>query len=186
MCTYFDSPGREHTDEVVRIVLSAAKEKGLGHLVVASTIGDSSKKLMEAASGHDVKIITVTHNVGFAHEGEGEFDSTVREELEKAGHPVLTATMATRNINKAISARLGGYSQTEIINSTLRMFGQGMKVCPEIAAMAADAGLVPCQDVIAVAGTGRGWDTAVVLQANSSNRFFDIKIKEILCKPRSF
>jgi len=186
MCTYFDSPGREHTDEVIRIVLAEARERGLGYLVTASTKGDSSKKLMDAAAGHDVKIVTVTHNVGFAHEGEGEFDPQIREELEKAGHPVLTATMATRNINKAISARLGGYSQTEIITSTLRMFGQGMKVCPEIAAMAVDAGLVPCRDVMAIAGTGRGWDTAVILQANSSNRFFDIKIKEILCKPRSF
>lgn len=40
--------------------------------------------------------------------------------------------------------------------------------------------------VVPVAGTGRGADTAAILSANSSNRFFDIKIREILAKPRHF
>ena len=42
-----------------------------------------------------------------------------------------------------------------------------MKVVLEIAAMAADAGLVRTdEDVICIGGTGRGADTAVVLQPN--------------------
>jgi hypothetical protein len=53
-------------------------------------------------------------------------------------------------------------------------------------AMAADAGLIPCEDVIAIAGTARGADTALLIGAHSSNRFFDIKIKEVLVKPRNF
>jgi hypothetical protein len=55
-----------------------------------------------------------------------------------------------------------------------------------MAAMAADAGLIPCEDVIAVAGTVKGADTALIIEANSSNRFFDIKIKEVLVKPKNF
>ena len=51
--------------------------------------------------------------------------------------------------------------------------------------MAADAGLVragePC---IAIAGTGRGADTAVVLIPANAQDFFDLKIMEILAKPR--
>jgi hypothetical protein len=39
---------------------------------------------------------------------------------------------------------------------------------------------------LAVAGTGRGADTAVIIGANSSNKFFEIKIREILAKPRVF
>jgi uncharacterized protein len=66
------------------------------------------------------------------------------------------------------------------------MFGQGIKVCVEIAAMAADAGLIPAGDVIAVGGTGRGADTAAVIAADSSNRFFNIKVREILAKPVEF
>ena len=52
--------------------------------------------------------------------------------------------------------------------------------------MAADAGLIPSEDVLAIAGTGRGADTAVIIGANSSNRFFDIKVREILAKPMGF
>ena len=61
-----------------------------------------------------------------------------------------------------------------------------MKVCVEIVAMAGDANLVPVEDVIAVAGTGRGADTAVVIGANSTNRLFDIKVRAILAKPKNF
>jgi hypothetical protein len=60
-----------------------------------------------------------------------------------------------------------------------------MKVCAEIALMAADAGLVtvgePC---IAIAGTGQGADTAVVLTPANAQQFFDLRIMEVLAKPR--
>ena len=39
------------------------------------------------------------------------------------------------------------------------------------------------EDVIAIGGTGRGADTAVVLSPVNSQDFLDLKIKEILCKP---
>jgi hypothetical protein len=67
----------------------------------------------------------------------------------------------------------------------LRIFGEGMKVACEIALMAADAGLVRTdEEVIAIAGTGRGADTAVVLVPANAHTFFDLRILEILCKPR--
>ena len=81
--------------------------------------------------------------------------------------------------------KLGTYLTDEIIAYTLRTFGEGMKVCAEITLMAADAGLVrvgePC---IAIAGTGRGADTAVVLVPANAQEFFDLKVMEVLAKPR--
>jgi hypothetical protein len=60
-----------------------------------------------------------------------------------------------------------------------------MKVVVEIAVMAADAGLVRTdEEVIVIAGSGRGADYAVTLIPVYSNDFFDLKVKEILCKPR--
>jgi len=181
----FDQPGPANTDAVIEIVCREITARGLTHLVVAGTGGDSALRLLPRLPA-GVKLVVVSHNVGFVEEGKVGFDPDIRERITAAGHVVLTGTMATRNLNKAISTRFGGYSQTEIVNAVMRMFGQGMKVCPEIAAMAADSGLIPFDDVIAVAGTGRGWDTAVVIRANSSNRYFDQKIREILCKPRDF
>ncbi|HUT52070.1 MAG TPA: pyruvate kinase alpha/beta domain-containing protein [bacterium] len=182
---YFEKAGPQNTDAVIKAALETARDRGLKHIVAAATVGTSVDKLVKEA-GPNVTIVAVTHNVGFGEEGKGEFDPRIREAVTKAGHFVLTATLATRNINKAISTRFGGYSQTEIVNAALRIFGQGTKVAIEITAMAADAGLIPFDDIIALGGTGRGWDTALIIRANSSNRFFDIKVREIICKPWSF
>ena len=60
-----------------------------------------------------------------------------------------------------------------------------MKVACEITLMAADAGLVRTdEDAIAMAGTGKGLDTALVLRPVNSQDFFNLKVREILCKPR--
>ena len=94
--------------------------------------------------------------------------------------------MVLRGLGAAIRSKTGGYSHEQLIADTLRMFGQGTKVCVEIVAMAQDAGLIPQDKVIAVAGTKKGADTAILIQPDSSNRFFDIKILEYLVKPRLF
>jgi len=64
------------------------------------------------------------------------------------------------------------------------MFCEGMKVAVEITAMAADAGLVRTdEDVISIAGTGKGADTAIVIKPAISRRLFNMRIKKILAKP---
>lgn len=71
-----------------------------------------------------------------------------------------------------------------IVANTLRLFSQGVKVCVEIAMMAADAGLVPTdRPLISVAGSHAGSDTAMVITPASSNRIRDMKFHEILVKP---
>jgi hypothetical protein len=60
-------------------------------------------------------------------------------------------------------------------------------VAIELALMAADAGLVRTdEDVISIGGTGRGADSALLIQPANSFNFFDLKVKEIICKPRIF
>jgi hypothetical protein len=51
--------------------------------------------------------------------------------------------------------------------------------------MAADAGLVPeGEEILVVAGTGRGADTVAVIRSATSKRFLDLKVLEIPAKPR--
>jgi len=72
-------------------------------------------------------------------------------------------------------------------HSTLRLFGQGTKVAVELPLMAADAGLVRTdEDVISIGGTGRGADTALVIQPANSFNIFDLKVKAVICKPAVF
>ena len=81
--------------------------------------------------------------------------------------------------------KYGGKSIEEIVRETLYRFCQGMKVCVEIVLMAADAGLIPLEgDIISVAGTGEGADTAIVVKPSYSRKFCDLIIREIIAKPR--
>jgi hypothetical protein len=73
---------------------------------------------------------------------------------------VHSGTLVLRGVGSAIRKKFGA-SEEELIASVLRLFGQGMKVCVEMSAMVADGGLVPAsEDVVCVAGTSSGADTA--------------------------
>lgn len=182
---YFAKAGEHNTQDALRIAAEEAERRGIRHLVVASTRGDTGLQAATLLQGKGIALCVVSHNTGFSKEGEQEFDKDTRAQIEKLGGRVYTGTMVLRNLGTAIRT-LQSYSQQDLVANTLRMLGQGMKVCVEIVAMAADAGLIPCEDVIAVAGTGRGADTVVVVRANSSNNFFQIKVREVLAKPRDF
>ncbi len=96
---------------------------------------------------------------------------------------IVTAGHALSGAERSFSRKYGGYGPTEIVADTLRMFGQGTKVCVEISTMALDAGKIPYQEkVLAIAGNGSGANTALVLTPASSNALLDTKIHEILCK----
>ena len=97
----------------------------------------------------------------------------------------MTCQHAFGGVGRAVRKKLGTYELEELIAYTLRLFGEGMKVAVEIALMVADAGLVRTDEpVIAIAGTGKGADTAVVLKPANAQDFFDLQVLEILCKPR--
>jgi hypothetical protein len=64
------------------------------------------------------------------------------------------------------------------------MMGEGTKVCAEIVSMACDAGEIESgREVMAVAGTNKGADTALVIRSANSRRFFDLKIIDVIAKP---
>jgi len=174
--------GPQHTEETLRIAKDAAIELGIGHVVVASTQGETAQAAARIFKNTGIRVIVVTHNTGFKEPGIQEMSPEVRQSIEEEGLTVYTGTMVLRSLGAAIRDQLG-YSQQELVANTLRILGQGMKVCAEMAAMVADAGLVPIQDIIAVAGSRQGADTAVVIYPQPSNRFFQMKVREILVKP---
>jgi hypothetical protein len=88
------------------------------------------------------------------------------------------------NVERAIRSKFDTVYPAKIMAQTLRIFGEGMKVAVEIVSMAADAGMMPSdRDVISIAGTGKGSDTAIVVRPANSIRTFDVKVKEIIAKP---
>jgi hypothetical protein len=184
---YFDSPGPENTGETVKIAVQEAVERQIQCIVVASNTGATIKTLIEERRQQDYggKLICVTHVYGFMEGGKNELSEEDRALLEKQGVRFCTAAHSLSGAERALSNKFQGVYPVEIIAHTLRMMGQGTKVCVEIAVMALDAGLVPYgKPVIALGGSGKGADTAVILTPGYSSSVLDTKIHEILCKPR--
>jgi hypothetical protein len=166
---YFDKPGKQNTVRTLEVAKQRADETGV-----------QAARLFQ---GYDV--VVVTHITGFSEPNVQELTEENRAAIEAHGAKLLTCQHAFGGISRAVRKKWGTYEIDEIVAQTLRTFGEGMKVVVEIALMAADAGLVrvgePC---IAIAGTGRGADTTVVLVPANVQQFFDLRVMEILVKPR--
>ncbi|MGB9672392.1 MAG: pyruvate kinase alpha/beta domain-containing protein [Candidatus Norongarragalinales archaeon] len=183
--TYFKSAGRANTDTLLKIVKEYAEKEGIKDIVVASTTGETGAKATKVFKGFNV--VVVTHHVGFQKPGETELKEEFKQEILNNGGKIFTGTHAFSSVERAIRKDFGTLQPLELIANVLRLMGEGTKVCVEIVLMAADAGLIPVdRDVIAIAGTGRGADTALRIKPANSARFFDLKILEVIAKPFSF
>ena len=89
-------------------------------------------------------------------------------------------------LERSIRKSLNQWLPIEIFAKFLRTnSSQGVKVCMEIASMAADAGLIDDleKDVICLGGTGRGADTVCLIKAMPTSLFDQLRVKAILAKP---
>lgn len=168
------------TEEIIAKAAARAEELGIKHVVIASNTG----AVVEKALGKFTNIVWVTHHFGYSKPGEFEFTPEVRESMEKQGVKVLTTAHALSGAERGLSTMFKGYGPLEVMSATLRMFGQGTKVCVEVATMAMDAGLIPAKEkIVAIGGTGRGADTAVVMTPANAFKILESKIHEIIGKP---
>ena len=184
--TYFESPGRQNTDQTLALVRERAEALGIRYLVVATTSGATGLRAAHVFQGTDVQIVGIT-----LHAGRWQVyrppDWYMVEQAQGMGVRFHTATHAlVANAERAVRDRFGGISPVELIAEALTIFSVGVKVAVEVSLMAADGNLIPVdQDVIAVAGTDGGADTALVLRPAYSSTLFDLRVKEIICKPRT-
>ena len=181
---YFETPGKQNTESVLELVKNYAQAEGVRNIVVASTTGETGVKASKAFRGFNV--VVVSHHVGFQETGVWELKEENRRKILENGAKILTATHALSGVERAVRKKFGTIMPLELVAHTLRLFGEGTKVCVEITIMAADAGLIPVdREAIAVGGTGRGADTALVIKPATASRFFNLEIREIIAKPRS-
>lgn len=177
----FERPGPVNTDQVVSAALDYAQKHGIQKIVVASVTGTTASKLKDSGK----KVVVVTHQNGFLHPGEQEFPEALREELTQSGMDFLTTTHFFAGADRALNRTFGGIYPAELMAHTLRILGQGFKVGVEVSIMAKDAGYIDAdEEVIAIAGSGRGADTAIVIHPEHSSNFFATDVKEIICMPR--
>lgn len=183
---YFEEASPIHTEKVLELVRNYLEDNpDITHVVVATTEGATG--IAAAKEFPDKTVIVVSHQTGFVVENENELSDANREKIEELGAKVLTATHVFAGVARSFRKQLGTWMTTEIVGVALKTFGQGTKVCAEIAMMAADAGLVPVtKDVVCIGGTGRGADTAWVIRPANSHTFPRLRMKACLCKPLAF
>ena len=150
---YFDKPGGEHSTRILELAKQRADDLRIEIILVATTTGATGALAAKHFAGR--RVVVVTHATGFREANTQELTEENRAKIEAAGAQVLTCQHALAGIGRAGRKKWGTYGIDDVVAQTLRVFGEGMKVCVEIALMAADAGLVivgePC---IAIAGTG--------------------------------
>ncbi len=178
----FAEVGPGNTDECLELASSRAAELGIEEVVVATKSGRTALKAMEKFPG--MKIIAVTCHAGFKEPFKVDIAPDVRSKLDSGGVRIVTAGHALSGIERSFRLKYQGLYPLELVADTLRMFGQGTKVCVEIALMAADAGEISGKPVLCIGGSGTGADTAIILTPAHQKNFLEMKIHEIICKPR--
>ena len=182
---YFEDFGKHNTEQTIEAAKKGALSLDLKFVVVASASGVTGINTAEAFKGTGVKVVVVTEYAGMA-----EFMEENRMKLKELNAEVITSTHSFLTPAESISKLYSGYcSENTIIKSVLRRFSQGVKVAAEIMMMATDVGAIPPgEDVVSIAGTGSGADTAIVVKSCHSDDFFHkekgIEFREIITMPR--
>lgn len=184
-CVYFDNPGKENTQQTLEIASRRVTELDIPSVIVASTSGKTGA--LATRFFPERNLVIVTHSTGFLKPDFQQLIPEQRRQIEEAGAKILTCQHALGGVGRAVRKKLGTYELEEIMAFTLRVFGEGTKVAIEIALMAADAGLISTQEAcVSIGGTGQGADSALLLIPAHAQNFFELRVLEILAKPRLY
>lgn len=180
---YFKQRGPQNTEKTLQLARERAEALGVTDIVVASYTGNTGVQALQVF--RDYNLIIVAGVTGFKEPNKVAMLEENKSAVENNGGKVLFAGHTFGMLGRAVLRKFGAIQVDEVIAHVLRLFSQGVKVGCEIACMAADAGLIKAgEEVIAIGGSGRGADTAIVVRASNTHTFFDTRILEIICKPR--
>ena len=149
-------------------------------------MGVTADALLTAAesAGFTGKIVIVRGCSSKNRSGVNLMKPETKEALEARGATIVTAAHALSAGERALSTGFRGAYPLEIMAHTLRLFGQGTKVCVEASVMALDADAIPFGvPIVAIGGSHRGADTAAVITPSYSASVLNTVVNELLCKP---
>ena len=181
---YFTQKGPVNTDKALQIALAGCEAHAVGKVVVASSTGETALKL-QALANPSLEIIAVTYGAGIKYTEKIEAFNRNAATLVDKGIRIVRGIHAFSGVERGLENKYkSGLTPLNILADTLRMFCAGMKVCVEISTMAAEHGFIePDNRVVAVAGSGNGADTAVLIKPAYAARIFETRIEAILCIP---
>jgi hypothetical protein len=184
---YFNVHGEVNTRKTVELAYERAALLGIDKAVVASETGLSAIEVLKVFK--DMEVIVVSSAAGTEVEGTaigdlriGIPDEAIHRQLLKGGAKVIRGTDPFWNLS----------AHTQLVDTGklgmmfLKTLSSGLHVCMTAVLEATDAGhLKPGEEVVALAGSWVGLDTAIVAKAVNSVHFFDgFEVLELICKPR--
>lgn len=179
----FEEAGPQNSEATLRACLERARELGIRQFVVASSTGRTALLAAEILGGQG-KVIGIHLARGFWEMYAGP-DPDLVAQAEAKGVIFFTGPHGLMGAVDAALEAKGALPLSHVIAHTYYTFSQGVKVAVEDTLMAADAGLLDMnEEVISIAGTGGGCDTALVIKPAYSREFFDLRVREIIAKPR--
>ncbi|MFX0030377.1 MAG: hypothetical protein ACFE8B_14285 [Candidatus Hermodarchaeota archaeon] len=185
--TYFETGGPHNTDKALEIAKKYSDQFNIKDIIMASTTGSTAEKSLEHFDPNTYNLVVITHSYYFVGPNvRQEFPEDKMAELKDKGLKFFIGTHAFAGPERSMRMTLKQWGPVEIMAKYLRTnFSQGMKVCMEIALMAADAGLLEDleRDIICIGGTGRGADTVCIIKPTPTSLFDKLRVKMILCKP---
>jgi hypothetical protein len=182
---YFGEPGKVNSREALILAKERADQLGIRDIIVASYTGETGVLASEIFRGYN--LIVVAGMVGFIEPNQDRMNPDYKKAIEDNRGKILRACHSFGALGRAVNKKFNTIELDEIIAHVLRLFGAGVKVACECACMAADAGLIRTDcEVVSLGGNGGGADTAIVLLPSNTHRFFDMRIREIVCKPRNW
>lgn len=184
---YFDVHGEINTEKTIELSRLRAEQLGIEKVVVASETGLSALKVLDAFP--DVEVIVVSSAAGTCVEGSvigdlriGIPDDTILKELRKRDARVVRGTDPFWNL----AAHTSLVDTAKLGMMYYKVLCGALHVCMSAVLEATDAGyLSQGEEVVAMAGSFVGLDTAIVAAASNSVDFFNaFEVMEIICKPR--
>jgi len=185
--TYFEKGGPHNTDKALEIAKRYADEFNIKDIVLASTTGTVAEKASQVFNPNEYNIVIITHAYYFVNSStRQEFPEEKLKELKNKGLKFHIGTHAMSGIERGLRINKEAWIFVDMLAKMLGWhFGQGVKVCIEIASTVVDAGLIPDldRDIIVVAGKGRGADTVCLIKPAPTSEFKELRVKAILAKP---
>jgi hypothetical protein len=159
--TYYSVPGREHLEETLTLIRKRVEELGIEDVVIASTRGFTAEKAIAVFEDTSV-------NLTFVGTARDRFPTDLIRALEAASSNVC--------FSREVS-----YDYPSSVKMAYRRFCEGVKVAVEIAMIAAEEGYISTDKDVAVMGK---WDTALIIKPSTSDSFSELRVRELICKPR--
>ena len=100
---YFDKPGKDNTDQTLKLAAERADELGINEVVVATTTGRTAYKAMEVFAGK--RLTAVTYHCGFKEPFQNRMEDDVRKDIEGKGIRVIASSHALSGVERSADCR---------------------------------------------------------------------------------